>query len=469
MPDDFFQMQQRLTTKRPPAPAAPSAKPLTVAQLTRQIEAAIKSGVPAAVSVRGQISNFKPYRGASGHLYFTLKDESACIDCVIWKDAAARLKFKPIDGLEVIAAGRVGVYADKGKYQLYIDSLSPLGQGALELAFQQMRAKLEKEGFFAADRKKPLPAYPLRIVLLTSSKTAALQDMLKVLRRFPWLQLFLYHVPVQGDGAADKIAAAIKRLSNFDVILLSRGGGSLEDLWAFNEEPVARAIAASRIPIITGIGHEVDVTIADLVADHHAHTPTEAAQTVTANWRRVKDVLGQHQTRVRRALSQIVLDARQRLTGIERHELFRRPMDRINALRQLLDDRQRSLALAGSTLLRRQTQAVADLENRWSRRHPRHAVALQRMRIDSVTKSLRRAIVERCQRERTRLDAMENHLRAVGPEQVLKRGFTITIRKKDGLPLKTAQGIKPGEVLVTRWSDGTVESVTKDPRQPTLF
>jgi len=469
MPDDFFQMQQRLTTKRPAAPSSSSAKPLTVSQLTRQIEAAIKSGVPSAVSVRGQISNFKPYRGASGHLYFTLKDESACIDCVMWKDAAARLKFKLADGLEVLAAGRIGVYADKGKYQLYVDSLSPLGQGALELAFQQMRAKLEKEGLFAPERKKPLPAFPLRIVLLTSSKTAALQDMLKVLRRFPWLRLFLYHVPVQGVGAAEKIAAGIKRLVNFDVILLARGGGSLEDLWAFNEEPVARAIAASKIPVVTGIGHEVDVTIADLVADHHAHTPTEAAQTIIAKWRIAKDVLGTHHTRLRRSLRQIVLDSRQRLTSIERHELFRRPLERINSLRQLLDDRQRSLALAGARLLRRQMQAVADLENRWSRRHPRHILALQRMRLDAMTTSLRRAIVDRQQKQRTRLDAMENHLRAVGPEQVLKRGYTITLRKKDGSPLKTAVGIKPGEVLVTRWSDGSVESVAKDPNQPTLF
>jgi exodeoxyribonuclease VII large subunit len=475
MTQGFFQTHSRLTAKRPAAPAesAAAGEPVTVTQLTRQIERAIKSGVPAAVAVRGELSNFKPQRGGSGHLYFTLKDPSACIDCVMWNDAAARLKFALSDGLDVIAAGRIGVYADRGKYQLYVNSLSPLGKGALELAFQQMRAKLEKEGLFAGERKKPLPAYPTRIALVTSSATAALQDMLKVLKRFPWLRLSLYHVPVQGDGAAEKIAGALRwlngRSDSIDVILLSRGGGSLEDLWAFNEEAVARAICASRIPIVTGIGHEVDVTIADLVADHHAHTPTEAAQTITAHWRNAADLLDASGIRLRRGLRQVVQQARQRLTAVERHEVFRRPLDRINQLRQLLDDRQRGMTLAISTALRRRSGQLAQLQARLAQRHPRHLIALRLAAVSALRNSLRKAMLDDARRRAARLDALETHLRAVGPQEVLRRGYTITMRKKDSMPIRKATDAKPGEKILTQFSDGKVESVVQDPNQPTLF
>ena len=281
-----------------------------------------------------------------------LKDPGACVDCVIFKSDAQRLKFKPADGMELLAGGRVGIYAQRGRYQLYVSSLSPIGQGALELAFQQLRAKLQAEGLFAPERKKPLPAFPINIVLVTSRQTAALQDMLKVLRRFPFLQLSVFHVPVQGEGAGEKIAEALGLLNRqaakgkrvVDVMLLGRGGGSLEDLWAFNEEVVARAIAKSAIPIVTGVGHEVDVSISDLVADYHAHTPTEAAQVIVAQWRNAPDAIDTIVLRSRRALRQSLTDARQRLSAIERHEVFRRPTDRIDQIRQLLDDRQRTLS-----------------------------------------------------------------------------------------------------------------------------
>jgi exodeoxyribonuclease VII large subunit len=367
----------------------------------------------------------------------------------------------------------VKVYADRGKYQLYVSTLAPLGKGALELAFQQLRAKLERDGLFAAERKKPLPAYPLRIALVTGSGTAAVQDMLKVLGRFRWLKVSLCNVPVQGDGAAEKIAGALRKLSEkpeeTDVILLARGGGSLEDLWAFNEEVLARAMAACRIPIVTGIGHEVDVSIADLVADHHAHTPTEAAQTITARWKTAGDLLGVTATRLRRAVRQIVIDARQRLTAIERHEVFRRPLDRINEFRQLLDDRQRALALAASHALRRRRSDLSELEGRLAQRHPRHAIALRAARLTSLETSLRKAMSDDRRRRLTRLDALEAHLKAVGPQEVLRRGYSITTRKKDGLPLRSVGDVKPGERIVTQLADGKIESIAEDPKQPSLF
>src|SRR5258706_6500644 len=221
----------------------------------------------------------------------------------MFRGEAMNLKFTPADGLELIATGRVGVFAKRGRYQFYVTALQPVGQGALEFARQQIQNKLQAEGLFDPDRKKPLPRYPRRVVLVTSAQTAAVQDMLKVLRRFPFLQVQVYHVPVQGDGSAEQIAAALRHLHAdqpapgserkattrilppIDLILLRRGGGCLEDMWEFNEEILARAIRASRIPIITGIGHEIDVSIADLAADHHAHTPTEAAQVATRYWR----------------------------------------------------------------------------------------------------------------------------------------------------------------------------------------
>ncbi|HSU68959.1 MAG TPA: exodeoxyribonuclease VII large subunit, partial [Tepidisphaeraceae bacterium] len=253
MTANFFEFQQQMRPQRSrpqPAPSAPDAA-LTVSELTATISKVLTNGMPSAVLVRGEVSNYRPNKG-SGHLYFTLKDQDACIDCVMFRSEAVRLKFAPVDGTELLANGRVGVYPTRGRYQLYVDSLRPLGKGALELAFQQLRRKLEGEGLFAAERKKPLPAYPMRVVIFTSREAAALQDILKVLRRFRWISLRLYPVPVQGDGAAEKIASAINHLNSqierhggADVILLARGGGSLEDLWSFNEEVVSRAIAAS--------------------------------------------------------------------------------------------------------------------------------------------------------------------------------------------------------------------------------
>jgi exodeoxyribonuclease VII large subunit len=469
--------------------------------------------------VQGEVSNINRNK-TSGHLYFTLKDAEACLDCVMFRAEAAALKFQPVPGMELLAGGRIGVYGARGRYQLYVDQLRPLGKGALEIAFQQMRAKLEADGLFAAERKKPIPGYPLRIVLVTSREAAALADMLKVLRRFPWLSLMLYPVAVQGDGAADKIAAALRHVNaridgrgGADVILLARGGGSLEDLWAFNEEVVARAIADSCIPVVTGIGHEVDVSIADLVADHHAHTPTEAAQVITANWRTVRDHLGSSTLRLSRALEAGVADAAQRLRAIERHEAFRRPFDRIHSLRQLLDERQRAMLFAQERLLRGTRDRVRDAASRLERFlpallprernrlddlrrrldasiaaqlrvarerlarvaallqdcHPKYRLRLdsQRLQIDSdrLTRGGTQLLLARA----VRLDALARQLEAVSPQAVLGRGYTMTLRKKDAQPLRSASQLHRGDKILTRFADGQVESVVGDSRQLSLF
>lgn len=471
--ENFFDFREKLSRKN--EPAKPKSEPLTVSQLTARIEQAIKGAIPATVHVKGEVSNLNQHR-ASGHIYFTLKDAGACIDCVMFRSDAARLKFQPTDGIELLASGRVAVYPQRGRYQLYVTSLHPLGKGALELAFQQLREKLQKEGLFEPDRKKPLPLFPRRIALVTSQATAALQDMLKVLRRFPWIQLYLYHVPVQGEGSAELIASAIKHLNTrhqslggVDLILLGRGGGSLEDLWEFNEEIVARAIAASNIPVVTGIGHEVDVAIADLVADYHAHTPTEAAQVVTAHWRTVQDRLSQSSHRLRRGLGVVVSDARQRLLAVARHEFFRRPTDRINQLRQLLDDRQRTMQLAIGEHLRRTTALLSRLESQFAQVHPRHIVRLHRQRLKSIRDQLIAASTHQLQNRSQKVDAMQRHLEAVSPQAVLKRGYSITTRKKDGAIIRSAKASRIGERLITRFSDGTLESTVEDQKQLPLF
>lgn len=502
--------------------AAPAgSEPLTVAQVTALIQGAIRRGVPQRVLVKGQVSNYKAH-GSSGHSYFTLKDQTlACIDCVMYRSDAARLKFTPQDGMELLASGRIDIYAARSRYQLYVSSLQPLGQGALEIAFQQMRAKLERAGLFAAARKRTIPTYPARIALLTSKETAALADMLKVLRRYRWLKLWVYHVPVQGDGAGERIAEAIghlcqtcRRIGGVDVIILGRGGGSLEDLWAFNEECVARAICASTIPIVTGIGHEVDVSIADLVADYHAHTPTEAAQVVVSGWRTARDAVEILDVRLRRELRDAVQQRRQWLSGIERHEAFRRPLDRVGQCRQQLDDRQRWLMAAIETRLhaarrrvqelglrlehnrpsvhllrrrqelatrqRRLNNAAATRLRRWDQRlrrvvirlaalHPRHAVGLERMRLGATHVRLRCAVDNQMDRRQAMVAGLATHLNAIGPQQVLQRGYSITSLKKGALVVRRSGQVKPGDRLVTRLADGQVESTADDPHQPGLF
>src|ERR1700693_1156330 len=259
----------------------PERKIWSVSELTARIRDLLEGNFRELL-VEGEISNCRAAQ--SGHIYFTLKDARAQIRCVCFRDQARLLKFRPEDGLHVTVRGSLGVYEQRGEYQIYVGTIEPVGFGALQLAFEQLKARLQAEGLFDESRKKPLPMLPQRIGLITSPTGAAVSDVLRILRqRFPNVHVLIYPVRVQGEGAAGEIAAAIAHLNRakaVDVLLVVRGGGSLEDLWAFNEEGVARAIAASHIPIVTGVGHETDFTIADFVADVRASTPSNAAEIV---------------------------------------------------------------------------------------------------------------------------------------------------------------------------------------------
>ena len=270
-------MEQDSLFEQPKETNPSKVKIYTVSQITSLIKTSLENSLPGQLTITGEISGFR--RHSSGHCYFDLKDENAIISCVMWSSDFTSLKFKPENGLAVLAKGHIDVYPPQGKYQFYIESMTPAGIGALQLAFEQMRKRLEAEGLFKEEHKKPLPEYPFRIGILTSESGAALGDIVdSIYNRWPAAKPLFYSVPVQGEGAAEKIAAAIRDVNKrnvilkLDVIIVGRGGGSMEDLWAFNEEVLARAIYNSKIPIISAVGHEVDVTIADLVADAaHRH------------------------------------------------------------------------------------------------------------------------------------------------------------------------------------------------------
>ena len=385
---------------------------LTVSDLTRHVRSLLDTDYRLQdVWVSGEISNLS--RPASGHLYFTLKDAQASLRCVMWRPEAARLALPPREGQAIEAHGRVSVYEAGGQYQLYADTLRPAGEGILYQQFLRLKARLEAEGLFEAGRKRPLPGWPLRIGLVTSPSGAALRDVVHVLRRrFPLAEVTLAPTPVQGDEAPAGILAALKALARHvrpDVILLVRGGGSMEDLAAFNDEQVARAIAASPVPIVTGVGHETDFTIADFVADRRAPTPSAAAEIITPD-------LSEH--------------ARER---------------------QILTQR---LADAFGQQLRHRRRALESLHLRLRLASPRAQVAGARQRLDDLQARAGAAMTAGLRLRRSAVDGLAQTLRAVGPAAVLARGYAVVSLRAGGALVRSTGQVPPGSALDVRVSDG---------------
>ena len=503
-----------------PEPAVNRENPLTVWQITQMVKDAVEQRLPPTVHVVGQMSNFK--RHTSGHLYFTLKDDRSELMCVMWRSSADRLKFNPSDGMDVVVTGNVSVYERSGRYQLYARSIEPRGIGALEIAFRQLCEKLRGEGLFDPQHKKPLPRYPFRVGVVTSPTGAAVQDILDTLkRRFPCAAVILHPVRVQGPGAAEEIAGAIRVLNRraqefggIDTLIVGRGGGSIEDLWAFNEEVVARAIFASRIPVISAVGHETDVTVADLVADVRAATPTAAAELAVPRRDEVleeleyrRSALARHLghrlqlahaaidgNRRRRAYAdpfRAVLDRRQRLTTLEKHvsgalgdrihRLQRRAGELALALHQLHPERyletQRGRLTDVSHRLRyvlgqMLTEAARQLSRRsekvasWS---PQWLIRGHRDHLAGLERQLRASEVFLLASARQRLDTEEARLHALGYRSTLARGFTITRSQKTGRIIRQPDQVVYGDRLVTEFSEGQVESRVVDPDQDELF
>jgi len=388
---------------------------LSVWQLTSQIKDLLENTFPE-VWVSGEISNLA--RPRSGHCYLTLKDEKAQLRAAIWRNTASRLRFDLSDGLEVVCRGHLDVYAPRGSYQLIIEQIEPKGIGALELAFRQLHEKLSAEGLFDPKWKKPLPRFARRIAVITSPTGAAIRDFLQVLgRRWRGSDVTIVPVRVQGEGAAEEIAEALDLVNRMadppDCIVVTRGGGSLEDLWAFNEEVMVRAVFASEIPVVSAVGHEIDVTLSDLAADVRALTPSEAAELTAPDSAELAAVLRQYQSRLLGALGTRAAIAKSRLEAVAAHQIFRRPY-------QLVHDRVR--------------------------------------RLDELEDRARRAVTSQASLRRSRVDALAAQLESLSPLGVLGRGYSITQRTSDERLVRTASDVFVGEEITTRLGKGRLIS-----------
>jgi exodeoxyribonuclease VII large subunit len=394
---------------------------LTVTHITRQIRDLLRETFQN-LWVTGEVSNLTYHR--SGHVYFTLKDEGAALSCVMWRSAASKLRFRLEEGSEVVALGSISVYEPRGNYQLIVTHVEPKGIGALALAFEQLKKKLAEEGLFDEHHKKPLPFLPRRIAVITSPTGAAVRDITRtILGRFPAAHIIVHPSRVQGEGAAEEIARAIANVNEMkeaDVMIVGRGGGSLEDLWPFNEEVTARAIFASTIPVISAVGHEVDITISDFVADARAATPTAAGEMVVPA-----------EEELRLALMQV----RQRLALALRNVLQR--------LRTVLDSLSASYAL----------------------RKPAELLAQRAQHLDELWRRLNREVKVLLDTSGKALEASKSHLESLNPLNVLARGYSITTLKDSGTPLKDTSGLSPGQAIETVLSSGRIVSEVRDTKK----
>lgn len=397
----------------------PGTKVLTVGELTRSIKGLLEEGY-SSVWVEGEVSNLA--RPASGHQYLTLKDDEAPLAAMLYRGIALRMKFDLQDGMRVLARGRLTVFMPKGTYQFLIEEVHPKGIGPLELAFRQLKEKLSVRGYFKPERKRKKPRVPRRIALVTSPTGSAVRDVLEVLgRRWPAAEVWVVPARVQGEGAAQEIVAALALVDRLhaanpaavDVVVLARGGGSLEELWAFNEECVARAIYSSRVPVITGIGHEDDLTIADLVADERGLTPSEAAERVVPNRTDVLTWLGGLEGRLRSVLRQRLDLARKRLDALAARPCLRRPLDRLRD---------------------------------------------ESGRLEGLAERLRRAGRQVLTHARQRLEAGAARLEGLSPLGTLARGYSLTLKCEDGRVVRSAAEVRSGEQVITVLGQGRLVS-----------
>jgi exodeoxyribonuclease VII large subunit len=407
------------------------------------------------VWVEGEISNYRP--APSGHVYFTLKDADAQLPVVLFRRQAILLRFRPEDGLHVLVRGRVSVYEQRGQMQLVAETMEPVGAGSLQLAFEQLKARLKTEGLFDAERKRPLPAFPRTVGIITSPTGAVIRDFLNIVaRRHSGLSVLICPVSVQGDSAPVEIEAALEELNNsalVDVIVLARGGGSLEDLAAFNSERVARAIATSRLPVVSAIGHETDFTIADFAADLRAPTPSAAAELITEAQHKIAEHLATQSHRLERAARYQLLQARQRLTRVPVSRAEGRVNSLLHRLAQRLDDFSFRQGAAIGRLVQQGYLHLADLTAAVLRHDPRQQLGVARERLLSCRTRLDRTMERMVHASTARLSALDARLYSLSPLAVLERGYALVLDAAGGLVRSTNQ-IAAGDKVTTRLSDG---------------
>jgi len=444
---------------------APARKIFSVSDLNRAVRGLLEAGLPL-LWVEGEISNLA--QPGSGHLYFSLKDAQAQVSCALFRNRGQLLRFKPANGMKVLVRGRVSLYEPRGNYQLIAEHMEEAGHGALQRAFEELKAKLAAEGLFDAALKRPLPQAPRRIGVITSPTGAALRDILSVIRRrYPLARVVLYPVPVQGEGAAAKIAAMIALASSraeTDVLILARGGGSLEDLWAFNEEPVARAIRASAIPLVSGVGHEIDYSIADFAADLRAPTPTGAAELVTpdqADWERR---LMQHAQRVEQAQWRLLGELRRRLEWCSERLTQLHPGRVLRDRAQRLDELHLRLARGMRVQLRHDQGRIAHLFTSLREHSPAQRLRRTSDRLTSLGVRLQGSARANVTRTGNRLALAMRALDTVSPLATLNRGYAI-VSDAGGAVLSHVAGVRPGQSIRARLTDGSLLAEVKDVRR----
>jgi len=411
----------------------------SVSELTAEIKTMVE-GVFPSVWVRGEISNFHLH--TSGHMYFTLKDEGAQLKAAFFKGANRRLKFEPESGMAVVAGGRLSVYEARGDYQIIVENMEPEGIGALQLKIEKLKKKLEEEGLFSPERKRPLPEFPVRIAVVTSAEGAAIRDFLKVTRsRFPCQRITIFPALVQGEDAPGQIVEAIEdanEMGSFDVLVVCRGGGSLEDLMAFNDEGVARAIAASEIPVVVGVGHERDWTIADLVADVRAATPSQAAEMVSPRRGEIQERLADAVARMARQVGGLMED-----------------------LMQSVDEAGDWLAEAARSLQEGLRADLNELAAQLKGLSPAEKLARERDVAFQLGKRLNTAIARRTAEGRQTMAAAGGRLNALSPLAVLERGYSICFALPERVVLKDASLVSPGEEIEVKLMSGKIRAAVK--------
>jgi exodeoxyribonuclease VII large subunit len=447
-----------------PAPALPTQRRIwTVRDLVIDIRQQVEGGYPD-LWVEGEISNFRA--APSGHVYFTLKDGEAQLPVVLFRRQATLLRFRPADGLAVLVRGRISIYESRGQLQLIAETLEPRGAGALQLAFEQLKARLLSEGLFDADRKRPLPAFPKCVGVITSPTGAVIRDIANVTRRrHARLNLLVYPATMQGTACCSTVAAGIHYFNEnpglVDVIILARGGGSIEDLSGFNDESLARAIAASAIPIVSAIGHETDFTIADFVADLRAPTPSAAAELVTAAQHRIEERVDALAARVHRAGRFHLVSARQRYARLSSESVLNRLRDSISRRDQRIDELGLRLEAAASRRLRINTQRLATLTDRLRRQNISIRIAATQRRLQAATERLLRTATRTIATNQTRLDRSTARLEALSPIAVLSRGYAL-VYAENGILLRSAADTSPGETIRARLAQGTLTAKVSD-------
>lgn len=426
---------------------------LTPSQLNALARSLLEDSFPL-VEVQGEISNLA--RPASGHLYFSLKDRSAQVRCALFRPKSQWLRFRPADGMQVRVRGRLSLYEPRGDYQLLAEHMEAAGEGALRLAFEALKLKLQAEGLFAAERKRPLPARIERIGLLTSPSGAAVHDVLSVLRRrFPLIQVDLLPVPVQGDDAATQIRRMLERADSsgrYDVLLLTRGGGSIEDLAAFNDESLARAIAACRSVTVSAVGHEVDISIADFVADLRCPTPSAAAEALSPDGERLRRQLKQSNQRLGAGLDRGLRQRAQRLDVLLQRLDTQRPLRRLQRQRQLLEAQRLRLERIIGQRIAAFERGLKQLRSRLQGRHPRRGLAARRERLVAARDRLQGGVARQARVRALQLGQLARTLDAVSPLATLQRGYAVL--RRDGIVVRSAGQLRPGDEVAAQLAEG---------------